>query len=86
MGARPPQVHRIKERNEAEARFRHELMRLNARAPGLPKRGWRGPERRRVEGAYGAVVAAWVRLAYQTSYMMSLVAANTVLASVIRCC
>ncbi len=78
-----PQVQRIKERNEAEARFRHDLMRLNARAPDLSEARLEGPERRRVEVAYGEVVRAWVRLAYQTSYMMSLVAANTVLASVI---
>ncbi|MGL4636579.1 MAG: SbmA/BacA-like family transporter [Beijerinckiaceae bacterium] len=78
-----PQVRRVTDRNEAEAKFRSELMRMKGEA-GLRSEAYLSfVEKRQIDGTYGRVVGAWVRLARQTSLMMSVATANYILAPVV---
>jgi vitamin B12/bleomycin/antimicrobial peptide transport system ATP-binding/permease protein len=78
-----PQVRRATDRNEAEAKFRSELMRLKGEAASRSEAYLNFVEKRQIDGTFGQVVGAWVRLAKQTAAMMSIATANYILAPVI---
>lgn len=78
-----PHVARIRDRNEAEARFRYELTLLREEADEIDTRRERAERREEIYHTFARVVRAWMRVAFQTSHMTWVSYGNVVLAPVV---
>jgi vitamin B12/bleomycin/antimicrobial peptide transport system ATP-binding/permease protein len=78
-----PYTQRVRDRSEAEARFRFELTRVRENAESIALISGEDGERRRLAGHYSSVITAWTRVAWRWSQMSLISHGNSVVGPII---
>lgn len=77
-----PLLHRVGLRNEAEARFRFEIMRIREDATAIAASNGAGDARRGLDGLYDGVVRRWLSIVRKHSHLAWVTNSNGVFVSV----
>jgi vitamin B12/bleomycin/antimicrobial peptide transport system ATP-binding/permease protein len=78
-----PYTQNVRDRSEAEARFRFELTRIRENAESIALISGEAGERRRLDGYYAGVVTTWTQVAWRWSHMSWVSHGNAVVGPVV---